>query len=183
MADFSSVPRRIFVDSCTAQVWGAYGGFIHEGEEIDADDPIMRVPTGLQDLAALRDILTVSQSAQFEWIVSDNSRCEAARKRDHHHSRWIGEINAHAQYCLDDDGPDDESARLAASLYSPRFGYLGVGDRELLADAVYLRCDTFLTIERKLPKNAAHIEEHLGIRVITPPEHWRVLQPWAAVWT
>ena len=33
-----------------------------------------------------------------------------------------------------------------------------------------LQCDSFLTIENKLPKNAHHIEQTLGTRVLSPIE-------------
>jgi hypothetical protein len=54
--------------------------------------------------------------------------------------------------------------------------------RILLQDAIFLQCDSFLTMERKLPNNAAHIERELGIRVLAPISYWEILRPWAALW-
>jgi hypothetical protein len=45
-----------------------------------------------------------------------------------------------------------------------------------------LRCEAFLTVERRLPRNAGHIERELGIRILTPITHWEMLEPWAALW-
>ena len=45
-----------------------------------------------------------------------------------------------------------------------------------------LRCEAFLTMERRLPRNAAHIDRELGIRILTPITHWEILRPWAALW-
>jgi hypothetical protein len=75
--------------------------------------------------------------------------------------------------------PPPDSKALAARLGEPRFGYL---DRILLQDATFLQCDSFLTMERKLPKNAAHIECELGIRVLTPISYWERLRPWVGLW-
>ena len=37
---FESLPRRIFLDSCTAQALRRYGGHVHEGEPIDAGEAL-----------------------------------------------------------------------------------------------------------------------------------------------
>lgn len=39
----------------------------------------------------------------------------------------------------------------------------------------------FLTVERRLPRNAAHFERALGLLILTPITHWKMLQPWAAL--
>ena len=65
----------------------------------------------------------------------------------------------------DGDPFNGDGTKLAEKLENASFGYLGAGDRRLIQDAVYLECDAFLTMERKLPKNAGHIERELGIRV------------------
>jgi hypothetical protein len=44
-------------------------------------------------------------------------------------------------------------------------GYLGLGDRIPLKDAIILRCESFLTMERRLPKNAMQMNG-VGIRVL-----------------
>jgi hypothetical protein len=42
--------------------------------------------------------------------------------------------------------------------------------------------DAFLTMERKLARNAGHLAAGLGIRVLRPPDFWALLQPWAALY-
>jgi hypothetical protein len=54
-------------------------------------------------------------------------------------------------------------------------------DRALLRDAVILQCDTFLTMENKLPRNADHVRRMIGIRVLSPIGMWEILRPWAAL--
>jgi hypothetical protein len=179
---FEKLPRRIFLDSCTAQTLRDYGGFIYEGEPISAADRIHRVPDGLANLEALRDIFLLNERAQFEWIVSSGSLDEAADKRDSGHLRWLWDIADHSEVCLEAEGPTTESQALAERLAESRFGYLSEKDRRLLAEAVALRCEAFLTVERRLPRNASHLAREIGIEVLTPIRHWEMLRPWAALW-
>jgi hypothetical protein len=107
---------------------------------------------------------------------------EAHDKRDAGHMQWLWDIADHAEVCLEGDGPTVESRTFASQLGEPKFGYLSEKDRLLLREAVLLRCEAFLTVERRLPRNAAHLERELGIRILTPVTHWEILQPWAALW-
>jgi hypothetical protein len=179
---FESLPRRIFLDSCAAQTLRSYGGYVYEAEPIDAGDRIHTIPNGIANVEALRAIFLVSERALFEWIVSRGSMEEARAKRDNGHMQWLWDIADHSEACLESDGPTAESEALGERLNEPKFGYLSVADRRLIREAVVLRCDAFLTVERRLPRNAAHLERELGIRVLTPVQHWNVLRPWAALW-
>jgi hypothetical protein len=179
---FENLPRRIFLDSCTAQTLRRYGGYIYEGEPIAMGDRIHKITNGLANVDALRDIFLINERAQFEWIVSHGSMEEAQAKRDGGHLRWLWDIADHSGVCLEEAGPTAESEALGVRLSEPKFGYLSAADRRLIRDAVILRCEAFLTVERRLPTNAAHIERELGIRVLTPIQHWAALRPWAALW-
>ena len=75
-------------------------------------------------------------------------------------------------------GGDDA---VTAAIESASYGYLGAGDRALVKDALALGCDTFLTMESRLPKNAGHLQRTLGIRVLSPIGMWDILRPWAAL--
>jgi hypothetical protein len=177
-----SLPRRIFLDSCTAQTLRNYGLYVFEGEPIDASDPIHGVTDGIASLEALREIFLVNERAMFEWIVSHGSLQEAHDKRDAGHMQWLWDIADHSEVCLEDDGPTARSEALALRLAERRFGYLSEKDRRLICEAIMLRCEAFLTVERRLPRNGGHIERELGIRIMTPITHWAMLQPWAALW-
>jgi hypothetical protein len=179
---FEALPRRIFIDSCTVQTLRKYGEFIYDGGSIAEDNKIHRIPQGFEELLALRNICAVTGRAMFQWIVSDTSRMEAEAKQDPDHLQWLFEIANYAQPFLDETGPTTRSCALADLLSEPRFGYLSQGDRNLLADAIFFQCDSFLTVERKLPKNAPHIRRELGIRILTPVSYWDQLRPWAALW-
>jgi hypothetical protein len=179
---FETLPRRVFLDTCTAQTLRNYGGYIYEGEPIPESDRIHRVRDGIANLEALRDIFLVNERALFEWIVSRGSIQEAHDKGDPGHMQWLWDIADHSEICLEDDGPTPESEALAARLDEAKFGYLSEKDRLLLRHAIILRCEAFLTVERRLPRNSAHVWRELGIRILTPITHWEILRPWAALW-
>lgn len=179
---FESLPRRIFLDSCTAQTLRDYDRYIYEGEPIPASDRIRRVPDGIANVEALREIFLVNERALFEWIVSRGSIQEARAKGDRGHLQWLWDIADHSEVCLEGDGPTAESEALAARLSESKFGYLSIKDRLLLRHAIVLRCEAFLTVERRLPRNAGHVERELGIRILTPITYWEMLRPWAALW-
>jgi hypothetical protein len=179
---FEALPRRIFLDSCAIQTLRDYGAYIYEGESIPDSDRIHRVTNGIANVEALREIMIVSQRAGFQWIISQGSIEEGRGKRDPGHMQWLSEVAAHSTACLQGAGPTEASEALAARFVEPRFGYLGEKDKLLLTHAVILRCDAFLTVERRLPRNSAHIERELGIQILTPIEHWEMLRPWAALW-
>jgi len=69
--------------------------------------------------------------------------------------------------CLEEAEDLLDNSLLGANLDGNSFGYLGAGDRALIKDAVLLDCDAFLTMEKRLPKNAGHIKRELGLRVLT----------------
>ena len=161
---------------------GKSGGYIYEGEPIPESDRIHRVTDGLANLDALRKIFLLTERALFEWIVSRGSIEEAAAKGDPAHLQWLWDIADHSMVCLQGDGPTAESEVLASRLDEPKFEYLSDKDRLLIRQAVLLRCEAFLTVERRLPRNAAHLEHQLGIRILTPIVHWEMLRPWAALW-
>jgi hypothetical protein len=96
--------------------------------------------------------------------------------------RWLWDIADNSEVCLEDDGPTAESEMLASRLDEAKFGYLSQKDKLLLRQAIILRCEAFLTVERRLSSNAAHIERELEIRILTPITYRDLLRPWAALW-
>jgi hypothetical protein len=115
---FEMLPRRIFLDSCTAQTLRDYGGLIYEDEPIDADDRIRRITDGLANLEALHEIFRLTERGQFERIISTGSLVEAADKCDSEHFRWLWDIAHHSQACLEANGLKGDSTALAIGLWS-----------------------------------------------------------------
>jgi hypothetical protein len=93
---FESLPRRIFLGSCTALTLRDYGGYICEGEPIPQSDRIRRIPDGIANVEALRNIFLINERALFEWIVSAASMQEAHEKRDPGHFQWLWDIADHS---------------------------------------------------------------------------------------
>ena len=180
--EFDKLPRRIFLDSCTAQTLRGYGEYIFDGQPILDTDRIHLVANGMANVEALRKIFLVDARASFEWIVSGESLREAYAKQDAGHTQWLWDIADHSEICLLATGPTSDSRVRADRLSEQKFGYLSDNDRRLLRDAVLLRCEAFLTVERRLPRNADHILRQLNIHVLTPVSHWAWLEPWAALW-
>ena len=159
-----------------------YGGYIYETEPIPDFDRIHRATDGMANIEALRDIFLANERAMFEWVVSSGGTQEAHDKGDAGNMQWLWDIADHSEVCPEGGGPTVESEALASRLDEAKFGYLSEKDRFLLRDAIVLRCEAFLIVERRLPRNAAHIERELGIRILTPSTHWEILRPWASLW-
>ena len=181
-SDFESLPRWVFLDSCTVQTLRNYGGYIFDAESITNTDSIHRITDGLANVEALRNIFLINQRASFEWIVSNGSLQEAQAKRDPGHIQWVWDIAGHSELCLLEKGSTNDSRACADRLSEQKFGYLSDKDRRLFREAVLLCCEAFLTVECRLPRNAAHIRRQLGIHVLTPIIHWKWLGPWARLW-
>ena len=180
-SDSRDIPQRIFLDSSTLQTLQDYGGFIYENEELERDDPIRRDPAGPDKLDALRWIMRVAQRAPFQFALSENSFREVVRKNDPRYLQWAHDVLDLWLACLEDIGSAGGSPQLAALVDSGSYGYLSSGDRALLKDAILLGCDTFLTMENSLARNADHIRSTLRIRVLRPIDMWEVMRPWAAL--
>jgi hypothetical protein len=113
--------------------------------------------------------------------LSSNSFVEVASSGDSRYLQWAYDVLDHWQTCVEESGEPCADQVAIRAIDSGCCDYLSSGDKTLLKDALGLECDTFLTMENKLPKNAFHIERKLGIRVLTPIEMWEILRPWAAL--
>lgn len=180
---FTDIPGRLFLDSCTLQAINDYGGFVFEGEPIPQGDRVRHVNGGYENLSALRHIFLINQRALFQWAVRENSLSEVYDRADDTYLRWARDVHQHTlDWLSEDEGATKESEAAARRLYEPCFGYLSLKDRRLLQDAIFLRCDVFLTMELKLPRNSSHLEREVGIRVMNPVSLWELLRPWAALY-
>jgi hypothetical protein len=160
------------------------GAFVFENEDLGEEGP--GVPGLTRDLEALRLIFTVNERALFEFALSANSLREVDDKCDPSYARWARDVFDHWDACVDAyenrEAFSGSGERLADVLSEHRFGYLGEKDRRLLIDAVAYECDAFLTMEKKLPKHAAQIEEAVGLKILRPLDHWELLKPWAPLY-
>jgi hypothetical protein len=184
VSEFAALPTRLFLDSSTLQAILRYGEFIWENVEPEPGDRAYSI--GLfPDLDALRCIFQLNQRAGLDVVVSEGTYREAAAKGEWRYSahaaevwdHWLTRIEEYQGRALQGHGNE-----FAARLDGSAFGYLSAKDKLLLRDALALECHAFLTLDRKLAKNAPHLHASVGIRVLTPTDHWELLGPWAALW-
>ena len=129
------------------------------------------------DSLAKEGIIFSPIEVKHEILKTDDGLANWIKSKDY----IFKDITVEVQECLRKIMESHGNLAALAAIDSSSYGYLGEGDRALLRDAIALECDTFLTMENKLPKNAGHIERTLGLRVLSPTEMWAYLQPWAAL--
>ena len=179
------LPWRLFLDSSTLQALYSYGEFIYDGGEIASSDRIWSVPNGPDNLVALQSIMQVGRRAPFELVLSEHSLKEVASRGNNSYLGWAYQIVQYWRRILVTHQEQEVSAlsgqgdQLAQVLASPSFGYLSEKDKALLTDAVELQCEAFITLDQKLTRNAAHLENYVPIRVLKPTAYWQSLRPWA----
>jgi hypothetical protein len=172
----SFLPFRIFLDSNALQALLEHGGSVWENEPYSA--AANRSGASAEDIAALRLVFAVAERAHFDFALSENTLAEVADARDSRYWQWALDVLDHWHACAAAPGAFDGSGtERAASLDLCRLGYLSDKDGRLIRDAVVLECDTFLTIERRLAKNAAHLGRITGLTVLRPPQLAEHLEP------
>jgi hypothetical protein len=178
-------PRIVFLDSCTLQWIHDYGGFVWEDEPLAATDRLNRQGDGPSELAALSAVMAVGIRGALEFAVSPNSLSEVRKSGRRGYLQWRYDVADYWNTVVEEGGwalSSPQRHQVEQRLSSMAYGYLGQGDRALLADAIAFGCDVFLTVEKKLARNAHHLEKTLGLRVLRPGELWTILQPWAALY-
>lgn len=141
--------------------------------------PPRRSGADREDAEALGGIFLFVERGAFELAVSANSLQEVAARADPGYLQWAFDVLDHWESCVrESEEPFAGSGRERVRLVDTnRFGYLSTKDAALIRDAVLLECDTFLTLDRKLARNADHMSRELGLEVLRPPELYEVLRP------
>ena len=137
------------------------------------------------EIEALQKIFFVNQRAPFEFALSRNSFSEVVERGDHRYFQWVCDVGDYWETILDSYGTSSarmESTTKISFADDSSLGYLSEKDRILLRDALQLECEAFLTVDRRLLKNSAHLNKKLGLRLLAPSEYWDVLKPWARLY-
>ena len=170
-----SLPRRIYLDSCTLQAMYDFGGVVFEAEPFEPFGRAAKVEGFQGELDALRMIFLVNQRAMFEFVVTETNLREVVDRGRPGYTQWVHDVRD--TWLVQSAGGDIPP--WGRTFEHRRFGRISVKDRILLQDALDLGCDAFMTMEKKLPTNAAFIEEWTGLRVMRPSTCWGLLDHWA----
>jgi hypothetical protein len=133
----------------------------------------------------LRLIFQVNQRAGFDFIVTENSFAEVSAKSDGPYASWVLDVFDHWLCRIDEyrgQAFDGTGLVPAPCLDGPASGYLSAKDRIALKDALALECDAFLTMEKKLAKNAAHLASAVGLKVLLPRGYWSLVRSCPALY-
>lgn len=178
-------PNRIFLDTCTFQALCDCGGFIFGEDEFPerndyapgACPQVLIRPDAAEILISLRNIFLFDDRAHFDWIVSRQSLAEIDAAGNHSRSVYARDVIDHSSICLSENPPPDTAAATAKIMSGPAFGFISEKDRQLLVDAAACGCDTFLTIEKRLPRSADAVLRKVPLLIATPERLWTLLYP------
>lgn len=175
-------PSRIFLDTSVLQTIQDYGPFVFEGEPIPPGDRIHKIPEGREQLEALQHLFQIVDRGPFEFALSEGSLKEVDAKRDSGFLRWAHDVLDHWSVCTEENGLPEVPQEILIACDSPTLNFISAADRILIRDAVTLGCDSLLTMEGRLPKNAPHIQKILGLRVDRPSWLWDQWKPFAGLY-
>ena len=166
-----SLPRRIYLDTSTLQNLYDFGGEIFEGESFKPVGRAARVQGLAAQIDALQMIFMINQRAMFEFVVTEASLREVINRTRPGYTQWVCDV---LDTCLIQSG-GEERPTPGKTFEDRRFGMISVKDRRLLQEALDWRCDAFMTMERRLPTEAAFIERQTGLRIMRPTTYWDLL--------
>lgn len=174
LSRWQSLPRRLYLDTGTLQTIFDYGGTIWEGDPVVPCGRDVGVAGLAEEVEALRRIMKVNERAGFEFVVTEASLNEVARRGSSGYTQWVYDVLD--TWLIQSDGeqptPTDHE----------RPGSVSAKDWLLLQDALTFGCDGFLTMERRLFTQAAVVQRKTGIRVLRPTTFWGLLAPWARLY-
>ena len=175
MSAWLSLPRRIYLDTCTLQAVHDYGDVIWDAEPFVARGRAGRVQGFEEEIDALRMIFLVNERAMFEFVVTESGLLEVRGRNDPRYTQWVYDVRD--TWLIQSAG--EEVPPWGHRFYNRTFGMISKKDRILLQDALDLGCDAFLTMERNLPDAAEHVERQTGLRIMRPTTYWGLLGRWA----
>lgn len=181
------IPARVFLDTNTLNFILDNGEFI-----FDAVAP----PSSLtrrqhQDIDAFRGIFLTGRRASWQLAISPFTYKEVIDTKDtrqqYYLKNWFQEVWHYWLGVL--EGADDLPSSIEAEhervelLSSGTLDVLpDIEDRILMCDAIVYRCDCFCTRDWKTILMCRRCLDSVPIKIITPTEWWRLIEPYAALW-
>jgi hypothetical protein len=175
---WTSLPRRIHLDTSILQNMHNFGDAIWEGERFQPVGRAAKVDALDKEIEALRKIMLVNERASFQLVVTEASLREVVVRHRRQYTRWVYDVLD--TWLVQSEGEEPHPPGITFD--DRRFGMISVKDRRLLQDALDRRCEAFLTMERRLPTAAEFIKRETGLRVMRPKTYWDLLAPWAALY-
>lgn len=169
------LPLPIFLDTSVLQAVFDHGEFIFDGVRPPPSARIMMMEGGPEEIDALQAIFSCAHRNALPMAISEHVVLEVDRRRGRHdYTLWAFDM-------LEWWESFQFKATSHIDLAGSAFGYLSAEDRVLIQDALRLGCRSFLTMEKKLPKNADHLRRRAGIDVMRPTRFWSMVAPSAAL--
>lgn len=185
--DITSLPGRVFLDTCVVNFILEYGEQIHDG----ADNPPAVSRYEAQDIDALHNIFLTGRRADWQLAVSPFTYYEIAHTADlskqRQLSRWFVELWDHWVGIVDSDDSLPtfvEAERARATLLTGKTLEVlpDINDRILIVDAMVYRCDCFCTRDWTTVLRNRDKLEGLGMLILTPAELWAQIRLFAGLW-
>lgn len=175
---FERIPTRVFLDTNVVNLLVKHAEQIFDGTVIAGGDGTL-----LKDVEALSRIFDVSVRANFDIRASRKTLTELAqtkkeglRKHLLNYASNLVDVTTREECIFASEfGRRLANANLIRALPD-------IADRELLGNAIALGCDAFCTCDRATIVDMRTQLCRLPLRILTPPEWWEHVEPWASLW-
>src|SRR5215212_2505152 len=87
-----SLPRRIYLDTGAMQALFDYGDVVWEGDPFVPSGNAAKVAGFAEELEALRQIFTVNERAQFEFVVTEANVREVTARGSTDYTQWVHNV-------------------------------------------------------------------------------------------
>ena len=181
---FEKIPQRVFLDTNIIDCLVKWSSCIFEGEE----PPSLLDTTLRSDIVSLTHIFLIGSRANWDIVASHKTIGELSDTRDEVLRVQLLNYGDDLLEYATANGVADEDHKYATNLArrSVDSSFLAplpdVSDRELVAHAIALKCDTFCTRDRRSIHRKRKQLRSIPLRILTPAEWWQHIQPWAALW-
>lgn len=175
---YADIPRRIFLDTNVLNLLVRHASAIFEQAPLSQTVDEARA----HDVEALMHIFQVGQRMGWSICGSEKSLHELGQTPDQDQR---AALLAYGTQLVDLDSvdaayADDLGRRLIDVPFTSALP--DRADRELIGNAIGLGCDVFCTCDRRTIVRKRDQLGLLPIRILTPPEWWSQVKPWAGLW-
>ena len=177
---------RVFADTCVVNRIVEFGEYFFENYLGDGAliEYKKRPIEDRDDIDALHNIIQVYQRASLPLFISATVIKEVKKANNHFLESYAWEVINHWIECGDQEiwsrYHSKNFANKVELIITTLRGLKGPDDRRLVAEAIVMGCDAFLTVDRhSLWKRRNKIDAN--IRILRPIELWEALCPFAAI--